>query len=103
MTPIRDHNLYSDPDHTYAQFMEQLTPATIWLFASIYSIAYWVFCRSGLNLYKFFKCYAYKDLDNDAFTVPLDDDEYTFFEHLKKRDLKAWKKQEEDIRGKYGI
>ena len=59
VSPIRDSNLYSKPDHTYSQFFEQLTPATIWLFATIFSTAYWMLCRSGLNLHRFFPCYDY--------------------------------------------
>lgn len=65
---ISSWQLYDDPEHEFYQFFTQITPATVWLVALPYSVLYWLFCRSGLNLVRFCKrCNDYDDLDkNDA-------------------------------------
>ena len=104
VSPIRSLNLYSAPDHTISQFLEQLTPATIWLFASIYSFGYWLFCRSGLNLNKHFCCPKFQELDDVTYTVPQPpSDDYTFAERLRKTDLAAWCDQDYVGMERYGI
>ena len=77
------------------QFFTQITPATVWLVALPFSVLYWLFSRSGMNLVRFDCCkrcndYAALDLDDSEIVSPPDGDE-TYFARLRCNDLTAWK------------
>jgi len=46
----KTQKLFPFANHTLAQFLFQLTPATIWIFFAPFILGYYVYGKSGLNL-----------------------------------------------------
>ena len=92
--PIKNVNLYPYAGHHISQFLNQLTPATVWLLVIPITIIYLIFSRIGCNARAFFMNDDFNKLDDDEFVPAPDPHEVEYFDRMKHIDHQAWFKEE---------